>query len=110
MKGLKKVEKLEAGMEVWINLRVEENQNKEYPLALIKGDYDYYEFFTKDCKVNINENPIEMFTIDETEIPELKGIEMEVSVDLSEWIKDTIIAKTIYGFISDSGKCYKHAR
>lgn len=86
---MKKVEELKAGMEVWMKFRVENNESKYYPFVLNNENLSIT--FTKDCRF-INK-PLEMYTIDENEIPELKGVEMEVSKMNSNWSKLKVYGK-----------------
>ena len=82
---MKKVEQLKAGMIVFVGFDVKENDNKDYPYYIpLLGS------FTKHCRRFGSIPSLEMFTIDENEIPELKGIEMDGSYTGEDWYKDTI--------------------
>lgn len=98
---MKKVEKLKAGMEVWMKFRVEDICDIEYPFRLSNNDFGGG--FTEDCRYFKDEPPIEMFTIDENEIPDLKGVEMEVSTDGVKWIKRKVYGKTERGYLTSFG-------
>lgn len=99
---MKKVEQLKAGMEVWIKFRVVETDSEKFPFRL-----PLFGTFTEDCKRFKDEPPLEMFT--EEEIPELKGVEMEVSNDNIHWINRKVYGKNEYGYLTVNS-FYKFAR
>lgn len=102
---MKKVEQLKAGMEVWIKFSVEETDSEKFPFRL-----PLFATFTEDCKRFEDEPPYEMYTIDENEIPELKGVEMEVSDDGVIWDKLKVLCKYKNEYISTDGNIWLFAR
>lgn len=102
---MKKVEQLKAGMEVWMKFRVEENNSKTYPFKI-----PMVGIFSKDCRLYEGGSPIEMYTIDENEIHELKGVEMEMSNNNVNWIIKKVLCKHEECYITNDYMLYKHAR
>lgn len=105
---MKKVEELKAGMEVWIKFRVEENNDNLYVFRLKTKGSSFS--ITKGLKQFPISEPLEMFTIDENEIPELKGVEMEVSDDEIHWVNRNVCCKINGWYVSDNHFIWKHAR
>jgi len=102
---MKKVQKLKAGMEVWMKFRVEENNDNLYVFRLkTKGSSFSITKGLKQCPIS---EPLEMYT--EEEIPELKGVLMEVSDDGAQWHKKKIFGKYDGFFIGYSDN-YEYAR
>ena len=89
---MKKVEKLKVGMEVWMKFRVGEGF-LNMPFSIGTDGILFYVY--EDCRLYKSTQPLEMFTIDENEIPELKGVEMEISDDGINWFKKKIFTRPI---------------
>lgn len=102
---MKKVEELKAGMEVWMKFCVDKGLNN-MPFSV--GTDGLLFCVYEDCRLYKGNPPLEMFT--EEEIPELKGVEMEVSDDGLIWDKLKVLCKYKNEYISTDGNIWLFAR
>lgn len=104
---MKKVEQLKAGMEIYVKFNLYDNDNDPYTFKAVNKSFTLG--FTQDCRLFEHEPPLEMFTIDENEIPELKGVEMEVSDNGIDWHENLVYGKTKHSYFANDGN-YLFAR
>lgn len=87
---MKKVTELKDGMKVWIPFEVDKLEvASHYPFICSNSGANL--IVTKDCRLCLTENPIEMY--EQELVPTLTPVEMEVSLNGINWTRMNVIGK-----------------
>ena len=104
---MKKVTELKDGMKVWIPFEVDKLEvASHYPFRCSNNGANL--IVTKDCRLWLTENPIEIY--EQEEVPELIAVKMEVSRGGEDWKEVVIIGKKGAAYIDNYGYRWYHVR